>query len=483
LVQDGREIFRTQLGFDQERGRTAIRIPLKLGTPGRQRYQLVLDPLPGEQTRRNNTRELRIEVLKNRIRVLVLAPRPDWDVAFLARALRDDPNVRSSVVHRNQSGNWVASENGQSFALPRGGAWARDWDLVVLAGGGRELDGAAASELVAAVTGGRGLLVLAGREWSPSGEALSAALPVVRGRGRGVRYGVSGVRVTPQGRTHPVSTSLAAVTSSDGVLSLASPLLGRVDLTPSPGAVVLLTSEDDPNAPCLAVGRHGQGQTAVLNGFPYWRWALTEREPLRRATLDFVGALVRWLVQPRDVQPVQLTVPKNVFESGEPVDFLAQVLDPQLAPLDDAEVRVDIRRVDSNSAEATLLLQKRTGKPGEYGGAVPGLGAGEYEATAVATRGGREVGRAKVRFTVDAYSAEFADTRQDIDFLRELTERTGGIVLPPERVAELASALPRAEKRLVQRSEVEVWNTTPLFVCFVLALGIEWLLRKRYGLL
>jgi hypothetical protein len=33
------------------------------------------------------------------------------------------------------------------------------------------------------------------------------------------------------------------------------------------------------------------------------------------------------------------------------------------------------------------------------------------------------------------------------------------------------------------RSEVEIWNTTPLFLLFVAALAAEWLLRKRYGLL
>jgi hypothetical protein len=277
---------------------------------------------------------------------------------------------------------------------------------------------------------------------------------------------------------------LAALAAGDGTLGVAAPLLGRLDVSPKPGALVLLATADDPPVPCLAVARHGQGQVAVLNGFPWWRWGLTDREPVRQASVEFAGALVRWLVQPRDVQPVQLAVPKNVFESGEPVDFTAQVLDPQLEPLADAEVRVDVRRVDEGGrTEGTLALEGRAGRAGEYTGVQPGLGPGEYEATAVATRAGREIGRATARFTIDAYSAEFADTRQDLDFLRELAARTGGAVAGPEDVAALAARLPREERRIVLRSEVEVWNTTPLFVLFVIALGIEWLLRKRWGLL
>ncbi len=50
-------------------------------------------------------------------------------------------------------------------------------------------------------------------------------------------------------------------------------------------------------------------------------------------------------------------------------------------------------------------------------------------------------------------------------------------------MAELARALPVAPRDVVLRSEVEVWNTTPVFVLFVLVLGAEWLLRKRFGLL
>jgi hypothetical protein len=329
------------------------------------------------------------------------------------------------------------------------------------------------------------LLLIAGRDApAASGSAWAEALPVGAGRGRGARFGRFAVRLTPQGRTHPATSSLAGIATASGALQSAAPLLGRLDLTADAGALVLLATEEDPAAPCLVVGRHGQGQTAVLNGFPYWRWGLSDREPVQRAATDFTSALVRWLVQPRDVQPVQLMVPKNVFESGEPVDFLAQVLDAQLAPLDDADVRVDVRRAEPDGrTEGTLAPQRRPGHPGEYAGSLPGLGPGEYEATATATQGGRLIGRATARFAVDAYSAEFADTRQDADFLREIAARTGGTAVQPAAIADLARVLPRQERRVVLRSEVEVWNTTPLFVLFVLALGAEWLLRKRWGLL
>ena len=395
MLHEGREVFSRRLAFDQERGRTTVRIPLQLRTPGRQRLQLVLDPLPGELTERNNRREIRIEVLKSRIRVLVLAPRPDWDVAFLGRTLREDPNVQLELVHRNAESAWIASETGRTFTLPRGDAWARDADLFVLAGALRELDANTSRDLLAAVSGGKGLLVLASRDGLPAGEPWDAALPVARGRQRGARFATASVRLAPQGRTHPATASFTEIASADGGLGALPPLLGRFDLQPKPAALVLLSVEDEPQSPFVVVGRHGDGQTALVNGFPFWRWGVTDREPLRRATTTFVGSLVRWLVQPREVQPVHLTVPKTVFDSGESVEFSAQVLDAQYAPLDDAEVRVDVRRLESGAGtEATLLLQKRAGRSGEYTGALGGLGPGEYEAMAI---GSRRCARARAR--------------------------------------------------------------------------------------
>ena len=483
MLREGREIFSERLAFDQDRGRTTVRIPLELRTPGRERLQLVLDPLDGERTERNNRREIRIEVLKSRIRVLVLAPRPDWDVAFLARTLRDDPNVQVEIAYRNAENAWTTSD-GRSFAVPRGDAWVRDHDVLAVAGPMRELDATATRELLAAVAAGKGLLVLSTREGLPASEAWDAALPVSRGRQRGPRFATFPLRLTPQGRTHPVTAGFVDIAALDGALATLPPLLGRLDVAPKPAGLVLLAVDDDPPAPFLVAGRHGDGQTAVLAGFPFWRWGLTDRDPQRHAATAFVGALVRWLVQPRDVEPVHLSVPKTVFESGEAVDFSAQVLDAQFAPLDDAEVQIEVRRLDpGGGTEATLLLQRRTGRAGEYTGALPGLGPGEYEAVAVATRDGREVGRASVRITVDAYSTEFADTRQDVDFLREIADRTGGTYAAPEAAAALASRLPRTPRLVPLRSEIEIWNTTPLFLLFVGALGCEWLLRKRYGLL
>lgn len=224
LIQGDREVHAERVAFEQERGRAEIEIPLRLTTPGRQRFRVVLAPLPGEFTTRNNSREISIEVLKNRIRVLVLAARPDWDVAFLARTLRDDPNVQVRVVHRDAGGNWLDSDSGRRFELPRGEAWKRDHDLYVVGSAAPDLT-AAAADLLAAVRAGKGLLVLAGREdvlgQAASAAAFEPALPI--GRPRGLRYEAARAALTPQGRNHPITQAWADLASPTGELDVLPP--------------------------------------------------------------------------------------------------------------------------------------------------------------------------------------------------------------------------------------------------------------------
>lgn len=485
LMHDGREIWKQGVTFDAERGRIALRAPIELRTPGRQRLRLELETLPGEFTTRNNTRELSIEVLPNRIRVLLVAARPDWDTAHFARALAADPSLRVTSVHQDARGAWVDA-NGRAFTLPDAARLAQDVDCIVLASIGAS-GGGFAREVARAVERGKALLLLGGREsvlaQAAAMEALSGVLPIGRARRAALAYGNASVRLAPQGRVHAATSGLVELAEDSGALPVLAPLLGLyAGLEPVPSARLLLETETQ--VPVLVVGRAGEGQSAVLNGFPLWRWSFTERDAVAAAARGVFTGLVRALVQPRDVRPVQIALPKSVFESGEGVSVRAHVLDPRFEPLDDAEVRLDVRRVDGDGATAgTRLLERRIGHPGEYAGSLPGLGPGEYEAAIEARRNGATIGRDTARFTVDPYSVEFANPSQDVEFLRGLAAVSGGRAVGAEDAASLAGLLPREPSVRVQRSEIDLWNTTPLFILFVVALGAEWLLRKRLGML
>src|SRR5207245_580890 len=112
------------------------------------------------------------------------------------------------------------------------------------------------------------------------------------------------------------------IADARGQIEALPPLLAtHPEVSPKPGALLLLAGLGEPAAPVLVVGRFGQGQTAALCGFPIWRWGLTDREPLRHAMGALSSNLVRWLTQPREVRQVQIASAKSVYENGESAEF------------------------------------------------------------------------------------------------------------------------------------------------------------------
>ena len=79
-------------------GLATVRFELPVGQAASYRYSLQVSPLKGEVSRKNNRKDAFIEVLKDKIRLLVLAPYPHPDVAALTRALSRRRYYQTDVV-------------------------------------------------------------------------------------------------------------------------------------------------------------------------------------------------------------------------------------------------------------------------------------------------------------------------------------------------------------------------------------------------
>jgi hypothetical protein len=64
--------------------------PKELGTYG---FSLSIPPQPGEQITENNHKEFKIDVQRDKIRVLTLSGSPSWNYRFLRMALKQDPLI------------------------------------------------------------------------------------------------------------------------------------------------------------------------------------------------------------------------------------------------------------------------------------------------------------------------------------------------------------------------------------------------------
>ena len=95
----------------------------------------------------------------------------------------------------------------------------------------------------------------------------------------------------------------------------------------------------------------------------------------------------------------------------------------------------------------------------------------------------QSLGRTSVQVLAGGTDPEFVDPRRNDAVLRRLGEATGGALLEasaldglPDRIRK-AAASPTA--RLVER---DVWHNGWSFVIICALLGLEWALRRRWGL-
>ncbi len=78
------------------------------------------------------------------------------------------------------------------------------------------------------------------------------------------------------------------------------------------------------------------------------------------------------------------------------------------------------------------------------------------------------------------------ETRQpeaDPDALARLAERTGGRLVPPDRLVDAISTIEQRDLRTPDDVRVPLWRTKLAWIVLAALLTVEWILRKAWGMI
>ena len=253
--------------------------------------------------------------------------------------------------------------------------------------------------------------------------------------------------------------------------------------------------------PLILTRRLGDSRSIAINGYGIWQWRLTSfgRELAFQSTsrlrdtanpaysaLDiFLTNSLRWLTTRDDQKRVSIAPTRRFYEAGERIEFAGQVYDESFVPIGDANVT--IRLTGGKLAQPMSLALDAIGN-GRYVATLPqGLAAGDYAFVGEANKRNSLIGRDDGRFNVGEFNVEFAEPRMRSDILRELAARTGGKFYTAASASTLLEDIrnnPRFKPReLTTKADLELWNAWPLLVAALTCFAIEWLMRKRLGML
>ncbi len=445
-------------------------------------------------------RDFRMEVIRQKYRIMYLAGRPSPEYANLREFLKADPNheLVSFVILRNPENPTLVADNELSLIpFPASEIFVQtigQFDLFILENFSYErfrgqiplvylesLRNFVAEGGALLVIGGENAFSLGGYRGTPLEEVLPVKLS------NRVPDFIGGLfRAKPVALNHPLVQLYDTPEQSRAAWEALPELDGYGQFVAArPGATVLAAHpqarmESGEPAPLFAIRDYGRGKVMLVSSDSTWRWRLGGALDWR--TAGFYGRFwtraVQYLTGSLELSKVKFAPLPDRLPSREPAVVALRVFDEGFAPA--AAVATEITVVWTGpDGKSRQVLPRETG-PGTYAVELTGLLPGAHRLKASARYQGKAWGEDEVRFD---WAKAPPEAPMDRKWLRSVAEATGGTFT--ELSACDAAALLEKLSPLRRQSEItrrrRPW-ASPLWLAAALALLLcEWAARRWRG--
>ena len=471
--EDGRLLAAQDWLLEPGETRTRLEFSLELEALGQHLLELALEPAdpraapdaaPG-----NDRRLLAVRVVESRLRVLVLAGRPDWDLAALQDALRGEEALELVAVTPGPAGGLREAASGKAWQVDAElwhglvlHSWQPGWDPDLLAR--LRLQGGALL-LGAFIERPGGARLPAGWRLEP-GASDAARGPAAAGGETPLAWGADALR-------HPALQGAVAL----GVDPAGLPALESATANPLTGGRELLAG---PAGAVLSARELGGQRLAVCSGRGFWRWPLQGEQgaPLYG---ELFSGLLRWLA--REDPPERLLVDwgEESLSAGQPGRLRAEVLDPDFRPLAEAELDWRLSPLVGDSLLAAGAFAREAVGAG-FAAQLPALPEGLYRLALSARLPSGETLARSLELPVESPRRELMELAARPETLRWLAAQTGGLVVAADDLAALDAALDFTPRSVTSRRILRLWQHPLAFLLLLSLLAAEWGLRKRFGM-
>lgn len=495
LKRDDTVVASKEISFDNL-GRATVSFEFKPTKIGRTAYEVSVPVSPGEAVTSNNTRAFVLKVIRDRIRVLQVAGRPSWDERFLRELLKRNPNVDliSFFILRSTTDQQKASQ--EELALipfPVSDLFTKEihsFDVVIYQNftyRPYRMEGYLPSIAEYIEKGGSFLMIGGAESFEDgfyAGTPLADLLPVRLGGSPPWEMGEYRPRLTAEGRRHPITLIGEPGEPPEAVYQRLPALEGvNASLGLMPGAQALLTHPSLPgNPPIVAIREVGEGRSMAVttDSLWFWRFLAVGDGGAGREFDRFWNNALRWLIRDPELARVRIALDHAVHANGEAVTGEVKVLGPDYRGVADSAVKLELWPTTNKSGSPVAQAALKTGPEG---GVIFDLGAVAPDTYVLRASAPGGAGTAEAPVIVEASDAETQDPFPHPDVLRALAESSGGTF------TEISQPLRDIEIKESRRVEVDRSRIIPLWDGFAAlavllgALGAEWWLRRRSGLL
>lgn len=432
---------------------------LDTDAPGIQRYRLVLSEVPGEASTANNTKDIFIEVLDARQKVLILANAPHPDVTALRQSLAGNKNYELTA-------SYIAEFKGQPAA----------YDFIIL----HNLPSVkqdAASVFNAIRANNIPHLFVAGLQTNL--QRLNELQNLVSIRSRGASSNEVQAALAPgfglfklSDRLYEQLPNFPPLTAAFGDFSLASnanPLLyqriGKVDT----------------RYPLLVLGEQGNSKVGVLCAEGIWKWRLFDFLQHQDHELynELISKTVQYLSLKEDKRRYRVSMSKNIFDENETIYFDAELYNRSFELVNEPDAELSV--TDDDGKAYSFTFNKTDDTYRLNAGILP---VGGYRFSSNVFYDGERLAY-EGQFSVQPIQLENYETTADHNTLRLLSEKFGGQLLYPSELEQVEGIIRNKDTVkpvIYETAQTQLaLNLKWIFFLILGLLSLEWLGRRYFG--
>ncbi|MCX7050106.1 MAG: hypothetical protein NTX50_32055 [Candidatus Sumerlaeota bacterium] len=452
-------------------------------------------PAAWDKDPNNNERTFCVMAVSQRSRILILDGRPRWEFRYLRNLFERDEKWETTAFLADPSlsdGGIKRGAGPQMFPDSRERLFT--YDLIILGDLPSGLFKKEELEWMRDFVGshGGGLILIDGqrdclRRYSLS--PLEPLIPVKWGEESSAKE-PSALRLTEQGQLRLTKQGLGLnalslapdARESASIWTSLKPPHWLSPVTPLPGAEVLMEAVvDDKAAPAMIWRRYGAGKVLFSAYDESWRFRYRVADLYHERYWNQVAGWIMARSYSVSDKFISLDAGGPTYNPGQTAEIRAQVRDADGKPNLKTVVKAQLWRDGKMAATMTLDPDEESA---EFRGKTGALEKGDYSVRLEVAGYPEEQMQAKAEFFVQPPdTGERVDLTCDEDLLRQMAANSGGEYFREEYARDLPDRLKPLSEGTVIESDTVLSQSYWWFVPVIAILMVEWILRKRSGLL
>ncbi|EDY21450.1 hypothetical protein CfE428DRAFT_0695 [Chthoniobacter flavus Ellin428] len=442
----------------------------------------------GDSEPGNNTMNLRVRALTQKRRILILDGRPRWETRYLRNMFdRDEQWQVNSVIAGTTAGDPGFPRGEKDGQFPNDPAVLQPYDLIVFGEVPRALFKDEELKWIRDFVANRGGALVfidgpRGRLKEYAGTALAPLFPV---EWKNAPAREPGMKLSLSERAATMAPfSLAPEKSQNAeVWANLHPPHWLSNATALPGAETLVeASVSGKKVPAVVMRSFGAGKVLYQAFDDSWRWRYDVADEYHVRYWNQIANYMAELPFAVRDKLISLDAGALVYRPGDSADLRVRLRDGQGRPVTNAAVDAVLYR--DGRRVATIRLSPEDNAGGLLRGRTAALEPGSYEVAVESPAIAERDSKARTSFKVEPLeTGELTQLNLNEELLRQMSALTGGEYLREENIDRLVDLLaPMSQGRVVE-SDTVLWQSYWWFVPIVLLLTVEWIIRKRVGML